>query len=484
MQLDEYARLDATGLAGLIRSGSLSATEAVQLALDAADRVNPELNAIIHPRYERALEEARSAGGNDGAPFAGVPIVLKDLGAPMAGEPYYAGTAFLREMNYVPAADSYLTARLRRAGFMVIGRTNCPEMGTNITTEPLTYGPTHNPWSSAHSPGGSSGGSAAAVSAGIVPVAHGNDGGGSIRIPASCCGLVGLKPSRGRVSAGPASGDAWAGSAIDNSLARSVRDAAAMLDVLAGYEPGDPYTAPLPSRPFSSEVGAPAGRLHIGFLDHPALREFAADPDCSAAVLSAARILEGLGHVVEEAHPAAMEREGFQQHFLTVVTGSIAAEIDRWSEVFGYRIEPEVLEPDNATFYRMGTEVTASQYLRAVQWLHDYRIRMAEFWHGEGFDILLTPTIAKPPPQLGYLSDPEYGQARIPEYQQFTAQFNVTGQPAVSLPMALSSAGLPIGVQLVAAFGREDLLIRLASQLETAGAFVSQRPRIFAGASL
>lgn len=483
MELGEYARLDATGLAGLIRSRAVSSQEAVELALKASEALNPQLNAIIHPRYERALQEAGSAGAGD-APFAGVPIVLKDLGAPMAGEPYYAGTSFLRKMSYVSQSDSYLTARLRRAGFVVIGRTNCPEMGTNITTEPLTYGPTHNPWSSSHSPGGSSGGSAAAVSAGIVPVAHGNDGGGSIRIPASCCGLVGLKPSRGRVSAGPAGGDSWAGSAIDNSLARSVRDAAAMLDVLAGYEPGDPYTAPPPSRPFSSELGKPTGRLRVGFLDHPALDGFAADPECSAAVRSAARTLEGLGHRVEEAHPAAMEREGFQQRFLTVVTGSIAAEIDRWSGVLGRRVEPEELEPDNATFYRMGTAVTASEYLRAVQWLHDYRIRMAEFWHREGFDLLLSPTIAKPPPELGYLSDPEHGQARIPEYQQFTAQFNVTGQPAVSLPMALSSAGLPIGVQLVAAYGREDLLIRLASQLEEAGTFVTDTPRIFAGSSL
>ncbi len=482
MRLEEYGRLDATQLAELVGEGSLSAPEAVELAIEAAESLNPELNAIIHPRYERALHEARSVDVD--APFAGVPIVLKDLGAPMAGEPYYAGTAFLRDLNYVPKGDSYLTSRLRNAGFIVIGRTNCPEMGTNITTEPLTYGPTHNPWRSSHSPGGSSGGSAAAVSAGIVPVAHGNDGGGSIRIPASCCGLVGLKPSRGRVSAGPFAGDSWAGSAIDNSLARSVRDAAAMLDVLAGYEPGDPYTAPPPARPFSNEVGAPPGRLRIGFLDRPALDSFSADPECSAAVTATARLLEGLGHLVEEAHPAALEREGFQQHFLTVVTGSIAAEIDRWSAVLGRRIGPEMLEPDNATFYRMGTAVSASTYLQAVQWLHDYRIRMAEFWHVEGFDVLLTPTIAKPPPELGYLSDPEHGQARIPEYQQFTAQFNVTGQPAVSLPVALSGAGLPIGVQLVAAYGREDVLIRLASQLEQAGAFVDDVPGTFAGAAL
>ena len=482
MHMEEYSRADVTQLSGMLRGGSLSPVEAVELAIEAADGLNPKLNAIIHPRYERALDDARTV--DKSAPFAGVPIVLKDLGAPMAGEPYYAGTSFLREINYVPRQDSYLTTRLRKAGFIVIGRTNCPEMGTNITTEPLTYGPTHNPWSSSHSPGGSSGGSAAAVAAGIVPVAHGNDGGGSIRIPASCCGLVGFKPSRGRVSAGPFAGDSWAGSAIDNSLVRSVRDAAAMLEVLSGYEPGDPYTAPPPSRPFTTEVGAPPGPLRIGFLDRPASNAFAADPQCSAAVISTARRLESLGHAVEEAHPAALEREGFQQRFLTVVTGSIAAEIDRWSAVLGRRIEPEMLEPDNATFYRMGTQVSASEYLRAVQWLHDYRIAMAEFWHGEGFDVLLTPTIAKPPPELGYLSDPEHGQARIPEYQQFTAQFNVTGQPAVSLPVALSASGLPIGVQLVAAYGREDLLIRLASQLEQAGAFVDELPGTFAGTSL
>src|SRR5437867_1309720 len=304
---DELALLDATAQAELVRQRKASPRELVDAAIARIERVNPALNAVITPLFEKARAAADRADVPDG-PFRGVPFLLKDLVCHSAGDPYHAGMGLLRELRWTEPADTHLAARFRVAGFTFLGKTNTPELGPVPTTEPVAYGPTRNPWDTARSPGGSSGGSAAAVASGMVPVAHANDGGGSVRIPASECGLVGLKPSRGRPPPGPHMGHMWAGLAIEHAVTRSVRDTAALLDAVSGYVPGDPYTAPPPARPFRDEVGADPGQLRIGLrLKSPAGR-FAVHAECVAAAQSAARPLESLGHRVEQSHPAALDQ--------------------------------------------------------------------------------------------------------------------------------------------------------------------------------
>ena len=316
---NDIASYDATGQAELVRNGSVSATELVEASIEAAQRVNPQINAIIHPRYDAAVVEAASPG--DG-PFAGVPMVVKDLGCVMKGEPHHFGNRALKAIDYRSPVDSSLYRRFRSAGFVAIGRTNAPEMGSTITTEPLAYGPSRNPWNLDHSTGGSSGGSAAAVAAGMVAVGHANDGGGSIRVPASECGLVGLKPSKGRVSQAPLIGESWAGATIDGCVTRSVRDTAAVLDAISGYEPGDPYIAPPFARPLADEVGADPGRLRIGVLDRSP--NVPSHPDCEAAVAAAVKLLESLGHHIDDSSPAALVDPAFPDRFVTVVAASTA----------------------------------------------------------------------------------------------------------------------------------------------------------------
>lgn len=475
--MSDLAFMDATAQAGLVRSGEASPAELVDAAIERLERVNPQLNAVIHERFDAARNEAR-APGLDG-PFAGVPVLVKDLGAPMAGEPYHSGARFLKEAAFRSPLDSYIVEKLRSAGCIILGRTNCPEFGTTITTEPLAYGPTRNPWNLEHTTGGSSGGSAAAVASGIVPVAHANDGGGSIRIPAANCGLFGLKPSRGRVSKGPEPGEsAWAGSTIDHVLTRTVRDSAAMLDVLAGEMPGDLYVAPPPGRPFADEVGAEPGRLKIAWLDHPVNEGVSAVAECATAVHKARDLLAGLGHDLEEASPEALGDPDFTRHFLTLITTAIATEVAFWAEVLGRTIDPSELEPDNQMFQMLGTSVGGVAYLTSELWYEGWRRRMAEFWTTGGYDLLVTPVLNMTPARLGELSAPILGQQRVIEALQYTAQFNVSGQPAVSVPLHWTPDGLPVGVQLVAAYGREDLLIRVASQLEQAAPWVDRTPPV------
>ncbi len=470
--------MDATAQAQLVRDGEMSPSELVDEAIARIEAVNDDLNAVIHERFDAARKEALNAPGG---PFRGVPILLKDLGAPMAGEPYYAGTRVAKHAGYRATHSSYLVQKLQRAGFVVLGRTNCPELGTTITTEPLSYGPTRNPHSTDHTTGGSSGGSAAAVASGMVPVAHANDGGGSIRIPASCCGLVGLKPSRGRVSPGPDPAESgWAGSTIDHVLSRSVRDSAGVLDVLAGEMPGDFFVAPPPARPFADEVGVEPGGLRVGWLDHPAIEGFEGHPDNARAVREAAALLESLGHRVEEAHPPALGDPDFQRNFLVLVMTAMVVDVTAWGEMLGRSVSPEELEPDNALFYQIGETIPGATYLTSVLWCETYRREMAKFWADEHFDLLLTPVLAHPPARIGELSEPGVGQERVVQTLQYTAQFNVTGQPAISLPLSFTEDGLPIGVQLVAAYGREDLLLRVASQLEGAASWRDHLPVVHA----
>jgi amidase len=462
----ELASLDATAQAELVRSGEVRPGALVDAALAAAEAINPSINAIIHPRADAARGEAASPAG----PFAGVPIVVKDLGCAIGGEPHHQGVRALKAIDFRAPHDSAMYRRLRNAGLVTIGRTNTPEWGSTITTEPLAYGPTRNPWNLDHSTGGSSGGSAAAVAAGIVAVGHANDGGGSIRIPASECGLVGLKPTRGRVSMAPDVGESWMGSTIDGVVTRTVRDTAAMLDLLAGYEAGDPYTAPPFAGPLVDEVGADPGRLRIGVLDHPPLGA-PGHEECTVAARAAGALLARLGHEVDDGRPAAIGDPSFAGHFRTIVATWTANDVAVLEQTIGREAGPDDVEADNLALAAIGRRVTGPQYVAAMLEVHRWCRSVLSWWHpadgGRGYDLLVTPTIAVPPPRIGYLSEPGQGH-RIFELLQYTAQFNVTGQPAISLPLHWTADGLPVGVQIVAAAGREDLLVRVAAQLEEA----------------
>lgn len=467
---------DATTQAARVRAGEVSPAELVDAAIDRIEKLNPQLNAVITDRFERARQEA--AGPLPDGPFRGVPVLIKDLHCPSAGDRRCEGMRVLKEANIVADHDSHVVRRFRAAGFVIVGRTNTPEMGTTVTTEPVAFGPTRNPWDTSRSTGGSSGGSAAAVASGMVATAHASDGGGSIRIPASECGLVGLKPNRARISSGPDAGEGWMGASTNGALTRTVRDAAAVLDVLAGPELGDPYAAPALPRPLVDEVGAPTGRLRIGMLDHPPLPVIA-DPEVSEAVQTTARLLESLGHDVADAHPRAMEEQEFADRFVQVVAVNTAADVAEWSRVLGRPIGDDELEPGNALFSTLGRSLTGPDYAATIGWLHGWSRRVAAWW-ADGWDLLISPVINGTPPPLGWITDPEQGMERVRQLLQYTAQFNVTGQPAISLPLHQSMEGTPVGVQLVAALGREDLLVRVASQIEEAAPWKERRPGISA----
>ncbi|MCA0143952.1 amidase [Blastococcus sp. LR1] len=478
--------LDATAQAALVRTGEATPAELVEAAIERIQRVNPQLDAVLRERFDAARAEAR--GELPDGPFRGVPLLLKDLGCHVAGEETHYGTSFLRDAGVRWPNDSYLAQRFRAAGFVVLGRTNVPEFGTTITTEPAANPPARNPYDTSRSTGGSSGGSAAAVAAGLVPLAHANDGGGSIRIPAAECGLVGLKPTRARVSQGPDVGEGWAGATIDGVLTRSVRDTAAVLDLIAGPMPGDPYAAPPLPRPLAAEVGAPVGRLRVGLLDAAPGEQYLDDPACREAVAQAGRLLEGIGCDVAPGAPEAMFEPLFPRFFTTTIAADIALTLSALERsALGRPVEDSELEPRNALYRAVGRKLSAEDYVGARAWLGAWTRRMAGWWAtpelgGQGFDLLVTPTIAARPPELGWLTaggDKEEGR-RINSLMPYTSQFNVTGQPAISLPLHLTDDGLPIGVQLVAANGREDVLVRVAAALEEAAPWAGRRPGVSA----
>lgn len=488
---DPFVDLDATALAALVRDGEASPTELVDAAISRIEALNPQINAVINERFERARAEA--AGPLPDGPFRGVPILVKDLGAAMAGEPYHVGNQLLKEIDYRPAEDGYLIRRLKAAGFVILGRTNTPEFGSTCTTEPLAYGPSRNPWNTDHSTGGSSGGSAAAVAARTVPVAHASDGGGSIRIPASECGLFGLKPSRGRISRGPQAGEGWAGASTDGVVSLTVRDSAALLDILAGWEPGDPYTAPPPPQPWAGELSTAPGRLRIGLHTEHQIPGLSIAPEVAAAVQKSAEQLEALGHEVVEAAPPALLEPEFLMHYGTIVSTAMTRQLQEIGRLAGREVTEADVEPANWVNAQNGSATSGVDYLAALEWMHAHGRRMASWWRGgfgadraiaenaEGFDLLLTPTIGTLPPPIGYLGqqpgeDPGASMVRLIEVIPFTAQFNTCGQPAMSLPMSWSESGLPIGSQLAAAYGREDLLFRVAAQVEAAHPWTDRRP--------
>ncbi len=460
----DLAHLDAVAQAELVRSGHASPIELVDAAIDRIEALDPKLNAVIHQRFDRAREEARSPELPDG-PFRGVPFLLKDLWPTSAGDPLHLGIKAFKEAGYVHPTDANLTTRYREAGFVILGRTNTPELGLVATTEPLAYGPTRNPWNPDHGPGGSSGGSAAAVASGMVPCANASDGGGSIRIPAAMCGLVGLKPSRGRGSMGPLR-DEW-GVSVQHVVSHSVRDTAAVLDAVWRPFPGDGVIAPAPARPWVEELGG-SEPLRIGVLDH-ALGGVPTHPDCTVAARRGAELAAALGHHVEDAHPDELERMGDHGPLVTTLWAVGAkASLRSLAPLLGRELTEDDVEPGTWALAEWGDSFSAVDLAAAQGAMATIRRDLAAWW--EDFDVLITPTTAAPPPPLGQLvgtnEEPLRGLYGSTPYATFTAVFNQSGQPAISLPLQRTADGLPVGTQFVAAYGREDLLLGLAAQLE------------------
>ncbi|MBW2270360.1 MAG: amidase [Deltaproteobacteria bacterium] len=478
MKSEELATLDALAQAELVDTGECTASELVEAAIERIERVNPRLNAVVVKLYERAREQA--AGTLPAGPFRGVPLLLKDLGCHVSGMSVFGGTKFLRDRDWKSPVDSHLAERFAAAGFVVVGKTNTPELGLSPTTEPDTFGPTRNPWDPERIVGGSSGGSASAVAAGLTPLAHAGDGGGSIRNPAGACGLVGLKPSRGRTSVGPEHGEGWGGAVTEHVITRTVRDTAAVLDCVAGPASGDPYTAPPPERPFLEEVGRDPGALRVGLFTRNA--HTPAHPEAEAAVTAVGKLLAQLRHRVDDAYPAALDETNLGELVSTSVAASVARELDAFAEMTGDEVTETDIEPATWAMAQLGRALSAADYLKALDTLHGYGRRLRSWWRelpGEdGYDILVTPTMAEPPPPIGSVKGADI--ERIVRLVPYTMPYNVSGQPAIGLPLILTADGLPMGVQLIGGYGSEDLLIRLASQLEEAQPWRERRPAIHA----
>ncbi len=473
----ELASLDATAQAELVRRGEVSARELVEAAIERIDRLDPVLNAVVTPTFEQALE--RAAGPLPDGPFTGVPFVLKDLTAEMAGVRYTEGTAFLAD--HVSVRDQELVRRHLRAGLVVVGKTNTPEFGIVPTTEPRLFGPTRNPWDTDRTPGGSSGGTAAAVASRMVPMGHGNDGGGSIRIPASCCGLFGLKPTRARNSLAPTLGDALGGLVCEHGLTRSVRDSAALLDATAGPVPGDPYWAPPPARPYSAEVGADPGRLRIAVTTR-ALTDAEIHDDCVRAVRDTAALCEELGHEVSELEPGPVDGSRLTSAFLVLYCAGVAASVAGWALETGRTPAEADFEPLTWAMRGLGAQHSAADYLLALAHLQTFSRQVAAWY--EQADVVLMPVLAEPPLLLGTLDAPPdqplYPLLRAGAWVPFTPLANITGQPAMSVPLHWTEAGLPVGSQFVGRFGDEATLFRLAAQLEEARPWAHRRPPVSA----
>jgi amidase len=478
MPIAEYASYDGLGLAELVRKGEVQPLELVDEAVTRIEKHNPALNAVVFEFYERGRDAARKmAARNDHPPlpFQGVPFLLKDVLGNLEGVPTTEGCRF---MTGIPAArDDTLVARFKAAGLIPLAKTNAPECGILPTTEPALYGPARNPWNTAHSTGGSSGGSAAAVAAGIVPVAHANDGGGSIRIPASCCGLVGLKPTRARNPLGPDVGDMMAGFIAEHVVSRTVRDSAAVLDCTHGGEVGDPYFAPPVERPFSDETKRPPGRLRIAF----ATKSFTGTPlhpECIEAVERTARLCEELGHIVEEGQPP-VDFSLFTSSFLTVFVSGAATLIEGFAMLHGRVPTENDFEGLTWSLYQQGKQITAPQHQIAVALLQIIARQVARFH--QTYDCWLTTTLGAPPIKIGAIDiherDPLVAMAPLAEYVPFTPLQNATGQPAISLPLHWTADGLPVGSMFTGRFGDEATLFRLAAQLEQARPWIHRKPK-------
>jgi amidase len=476
----ELASLDATAQAELVRRREVTSLELIEAAIARVENVNPAINAVVLKMYDQARAAARAP--LPAGPLSGVPFLVKDFLAEYAGVPFTEGTAYLG--NYVPTEDSELVRRYKRAGLVFIGKTNTPELAVGPTTEPRLFGPTRNPWDTGRTAGGSSGGAAAAVAAGMVPMAHGNDAGGSIRVPAACCGVFGLKPTRARIPLGPHYGDLMSGLVAEHALTRSVRDSAALLDAVSGPELGDPYWAPPPARPFVSEVGAPAGKLRIAFSTRT-ITGAEVSPQCVAAVEDAARLCAHLGHEVVEAMPK-IDAEHFFLAFTSVLSAGFTWAIDDWARRLGRAPTEDLFEPFVWAFTGRGRQFTAPQYLLAVQDLQRISRAVALFFVDH--DVWLTPMLGEPPVPLGTFayrsgSDPFELRRKMARFTPFSYFANATGQPAMAVPTYWTPEGLPVGNQYIGRFGDEATLLRLASQIEAERPWTRRHPLVWAGDS-
>jgi amidase len=474
---DETRWMDATDQATLVAKGAVKPSEMLGAAIERIEQSNPSLNAVVIEWFDHARSVAADPNLPTG-PFRGVPFLLKDLYTSFAGQTLSNGNAALKAAGKIDTADTTLVARFKAAGLVIAGRTNTSEMGSLPTAQPLAWGATRNPWALERTPGGSSGGAAAAVAAGMVPFANASDGGGSIRIPAACCGLVGLKPSQGRITVGPARAEVGLG--VELCLSRTVRDTAGLLDAVRGPGIGDTVIASTPERPYADEVGADPGRLRIGLLDvHP--RGDFLHEDCVTAVRAAASMLEGLGHAVEPAWPACLADTMLPRKFMALWATQMAMAARGFGETLGREMTADDIEPVNWVHVGQAQRLTAVDYALAEAAGWAFRRTLQQWW-ADGWDLLLTPTLAEPPPALTeFENNPEHPTApmrRAGRFAAFTPPFNMSGQPAISLPLHRTADGLPVGIQLAAAYGREDILIRVASQLESAHPWLSHRPPI------
>ncbi|MFC1895558.1 amidase [Thermodesulfobacteriota bacterium] len=493
----EYDQYDALGLAELLRKRDVSPVMVCDEAIKRIEEINPKINAVVTLMFDRArkLLDGRLPNG----PFAGVPFLLKDLLAEDAGVALTNGSNAYR--HYVPAKDSELVRRYKQAGLVILGKTNTPEFGLMGVTEPRLHGPTRNPWNTDHTPGGSSGGSAAAIASGMVPMASGGDGGGSIRIPAACCGLFGLKPSRGRNPTGPKYGEVWQGAVVEHVLTRSVRDSAAALDATHGSDPGAPYVIAPPARPSIKEVEQDPGSLKVAFNTRSPIGTDV-HPECVRAVEDAAHLLEELGHRVEEAAPG-VDGEALAKSYLMMYFGEVAADIEKLQTVLGRRPKRSEVEPTTWTLGLLGRSFTAGQFVTAMREWNAASRAMGRFH--QTYDVYLTPTLASPPVRVGELG-PKFlermalrtinllGLSRVLKATgmvdklaveslsrlPFTQLANLTGQPAMSVPLFWTAGGLPCGVHFMAPFAQEATLIRLAAQLERARPWFDKRPPMVA----
>ena len=473
---DELALLDATAQAELVHTGQASAVELVTAAIERIETLNPMLNAVVTPVFDRAVEAARNGPAG---PFAGVPYLLKDLACEMEGVRFTEGSVFLADN--VSSFDSELVVRLRRAGLVILGKTNTPEFGMAPACEPVLFGPTRNPWDLQRSTSGSSGGSAAAVASGMVPFAHGNDLGGSLRYPASACGLFALKPTRARNPLGPEYGDVAAGSAVEHALTRSVRDSAALLDATSGPDIGDPYWAPPRDRPYREEVGADPGRLRIAYTTRTPDGD-RGHPDCVAAAEHAARLCASLGHeVTETGWPGFTPQIGAA--IGTMINAAAAWIMRYWIRRLGREPGDGDIEPLIRALWQAGEKITAAEWLLAVEEIQRFSRVVARFF--TGYDAFLTPTMSAPPLPVGTMVSTPADPWRSLEISSQTVRYacviaNLTGYPAMSVPLSWNDEGLPIGVHFLGRFGDEATLFRLAAQLEEAQPWAGRRPAVHA----
>ncbi len=491
----EYDKYDGLGLAQLVQKKEVSPLELCEEAIIRMDRINPKINAVIY-RMD-SLARAAAKGSIPSGPFSGVPFLCKDLVSAIAGVPMNKGSKSCR--NYVPTQDSEMARRYKAAGLIVLGKTNTPEFGLMGITEPELHGPTRNPWNIDHTPGGSSGGSAAAVAAGFVPMASGGDGGGSIRIPSSCCALFGLKVTRGRNPLGPEAGEIWQGAEVEGALTRSVRDCAALLDATNGADPGAPYILPKPARPYLTDVGQDPRPLKIAFTVESPFK-IKIHPECVEAVQNAAKLLSSLGHIVEEAQPG-IDGVALGKSYMMMYFGEVAADIEELKSVVGRPLNHHDTEEATWALNLLGKTFSAGDFVLAMRQWNVFSRRMAKFH--ETYDLYLTPTIATLPPRIGELQQTPVEQLFLKiinsmnmgkllkatgitdimatkglSKMPFTQLANLTGQPAMSVPLHWSKDGLPCGVQFIGRFGEESLLFQLAGQLERAQPWFHKRPNL------